>query len=408
LQSATYSEERGDSFSLRLERFEELKAKMELVLIEQETLEYMLSVRKQSLMARIQPVNRMRSRLQKLQGDIVIVGNELAHTESQALLLSSAMHETVKSKEDWKGIKTKQVENDLQKYEDREKFAFYLAQEHEKNLELEVLRKSVEERIELKKGLEKQQENEKLGKELRSMEEFILRQEQQFSKIQKSANVTSVSDLVPYYEYLLANEAKLTETVEVALQRIEQLSTVRTELGAELQRIMYSADAESQLSSSDVQTIELKLSERVKALDDDERTLSKHEEVVVAASNIVSRLVPQVCETTDIIDVNPDNLTEHLALCGIKLEQKYNAMLTRNVLYLGESINTVKDTQDIHFNSPPEFLKIASQSRMTAGDVRRITAGDVGRITAGDVRRITAGEVGRMTAGDVRRMTAGL
>jgi hypothetical protein len=374
---AAHSEERGDSFALRLERMEELPAKMELVLLEQETLKYMLSVRKQSLMARVQPVNQMRSRLQKLQGDIVMVGNDLAYTESQALVMSSAMQETVKSKEDWKGIKTKQLEGDLQKYEDRQKFAFYLAQEHEKNLELEVLRKSVEERIELKKGLETQQKNEQLVKELRSMEEFIRKQEHQFSKIQKSVNVTSVSDLVPYYEYLLANEAKLTESVEAALARIEQLSTVRTELGSELQRIMYSSETESQLSITDVQTIELKLIERAKALDEDELTLQRHEQIVVAASNIVSRLVPQVNETTDIIDVSPENLIEHLALCAMKLEQKYNAMHRRNVLYLGESINTVSCTQDFHFNSPPEFLKIGSQSRL------RTTAGDVGRMTTG-------------------------
>lgn len=329
----------------RQEKLDELKASMDKTAFEREVLDHMLNTRKLNLMARIQPVNKMRKRLLKLQSDITSAEHEMSHTTSQALLMSSSMHLNLKNKEDWKEIKTKQIENDLQEYEDRQKFAYYLAQEHDKNLELEVLRKSVEERIELKKGLERQKDNEILTKELHDMDEYIRRQELQFKKIQKSTNVSSVDDLVPYYEYLIANEAKLAESVRTASERIERLSNVRTELGKELQRLMYSSEgAGPHLSNSDVQAIEMRLKERSKVLEDDEANLNRYEELVASSSNSVARIVYQVCENPELIDVNPETLTEHLALCGMKLEQMFNALMKRNILYLGESINTVKFT----------------------------------------------------------------
>jgi hypothetical protein len=350
-------------------RIEELKEAMESAVFEREILEHMLHTRKLNLLARVQPTTKMRRRLLKLQSGIVSAENDLLLASSQILQLNSSMQATVKSKEDLKEIKTKQIEGDLQKYEDRQKFACYLAQEHDKNLQLDVLRRSVEERIELKKQLERRRENATLTKEVAEMDEFNRRQELQFMKIQKMTSVSSVSDLVPYYEYLKANEAKLADSVTSALKRIESLSDVRNDLAARLQRIKYSSDGSvMQFSAADVEAIELRLKQRSKTLDDDEKHFSKLEEVVTAACNCVSRVAPQVSASLETIDVNPETLTEHLALCGMKLEQMYNSMLRRDVIYLGESINTVSSKQQNSISNPPQFMKLGQQPRKTSVD----------------------------------------
>jgi DNA repair exonuclease SbcCD ATPase subunit len=349
-QCDDYSEQQNCLKSKNIE-YKTLHKKLKEQIQDQETLEKMLSTRKNEFGKMIENTNNknkerntIASQIEKYSKAELKYHNLISQYKKKIELEKKIIDKIEKQKEN-------KIVAEVKNFADKKKFKYCMKREQEKNFMLEKHTNEAKQLLELEMKLSKMKENELLSKEIKEIEAHCVKEEKKFLEIQKVTNIVTVNDIYPHYMYLMDNEDRLKNSVNVALETIKNLSKERKNISDQLKNLRFK-DLDSEYSIEEIHKMEEDLKKRSTFIENYEEYVEKLENVFVTATNSFSRLIYQLDLADEIVQLDPENLEESFKKCETKLDMLIE-FIKKSEFNITESINT-----DINYRKSPNFLNL--------------------------------------------------
>lgn len=333
------------------EEYKKMTEKLKEELIYQENLENMIISRKLSIAKMSEPIrqakkeiNHLLSELEKHHRIIQKESDNIKNCERELKNDQEYLEQLRKDKESKIKAETKFLV-------DKKKFRYCMKKEQNKNQLLDLHTLEARKLLKLENDLSKLKNDEKMLEELKDIETHVMKQEEKFLEIQKITNIVNVNDMYPHFVYLRENKAKLKDSVNAALRKIEELNENRKKVGCELEDLKIKSMNYLQ-NNKEIQNMEEKFRQRIMFIDQHEDYLVKLENVVNTAISNLSRLMYQLDLSKKIIQIEPENLIECFKECKNKLDVLISEIKNNNFETI-ESINT-----DINIRRVPNYLNL--------------------------------------------------
>ena len=328
-----------------------LHRKLKEQLRDQLILENMLNTRKAELAKMSEPINKKKKKINTLNFKIEKHSRKIQKESSGIFHFNKEIEAENKFLENIFKERENKIDSEVKNFVDKKKFRYCIKKEFEKNAMLEKHTNEAKELLELENRLNKIKENDLRNDEIKAIDAFCMREEEKFLEIQKVTNIVSVTDMYPHFLYLMENESELKESVEAALRQIDVLNKEREKISKELEELRFKA-LSNKNHNKEVQILEEKFKQRVAFIDNYEEYVEKLENVVVTATNSISRLVYQLDLTHEIGQLEPENLLECFKRCRNKFDILIE-FIKKSDFDLTESVNT-----DINYKRSPNFLNL--------------------------------------------------
>ena len=343
----------GQQNSLRTRESEckALNRKLKEQFQDQIILENMIATRKTEYHKMTAPINEEKKKITSLNFSIEKHSREIQKESCTILQYKKEMESENKYLDLLNQGKELKIQAEIKSFADKKKFRACMKKQHEKNAILETHTGKAKGLLDLESRLTKMKEDELLSEEIKTIEAHCLREEEKFLEIQKATNIVSVTEMYPYFMYLIENELRLRASVGEALKEIEKLNNKRILIREELDGLRMKA-LNNQQYSKEIQLMEEKFKQKALFVDNYEDYIEKIENVVVTSINSVSRLVYQLDLVNEVGQIEPDNLLECFKRCRNKLDILIE-FIKKGDFDVIESINT-----DINIRKSPNFLNL--------------------------------------------------
>lgn len=335
----------------KTDEHKKMTEKLKEELIYQENLENMIISRKLSIAKMSEPIrhtkkeiNHLLSELEKHHRIIQKESDNIKNCERELKNDQEYLEQLRKDKESKMKAETKFLV-------DKKKFRYCMKKEQNKNQLLDLHTLEARKLLKLENDLSKLKNDEKMLEELKDIESHVMKQEEKFFEIQKITNIVNVTDMYPHFVYLRENKAKLKDSVNAALRKIEELNENRKKVGRELEDLKIKSMNNLQ-NNKEIENMEEKFRQRILFIDQHEDYLVKLENVVNTAISNLSRLMYQLDLSKKITQIEPENLIECFKECKNKLDVLISEIKNNNFETI-ESINT-----DINIRRVPNYLNL--------------------------------------------------
>lgn len=334
--------------------YKAIHKKLSEQLKDQEILESMILSRKTEYAGMSKPINQKKKLINTLYSQIDKHQKDIQREEINIFQLKKDLESDSQFMRRLDESRENTIKAEIKNFADKKKFRYCMKKEQEKNVMLEKHTREAKDLLKLELRLTKMKEDEMLSEEIKKIETHCLREEQKFLELQKATNIVSVSDMYPHYLYLVENEERLKESVNVTLAHIEKLNKEREQINEELKELKFRS-ANNQQYHKEIQIMEDKFKYRAAFIDQYEEYVDKLENVVVTATNSISRLIYQLDLTNEVGQLEPENLLDCFKRCRSKLDMLIEFIKKSN-FEVTESINT-----DINVRRAPNFLNLNSK-----------------------------------------------
>lgn len=282
-----------------------------------ETLLYMLETRQKYSFFLQEPLRLLRDDLEKVKKDLNSREKRTLEWEADVENTEKQINSLVFHHQTAREHQEALTKGAVDRYKAKQKLLLSLQLERKELNTLRNIHKMQTLASVLETQLASLQAQEQHDEEIKALDQRGKAEERKFKAIQQRANIASLLDMQPYWQYLNENRETLERAVDSAQRSIEELQEERDRWRLEMRRSIEEEDPEF-LSREEVAYMDQQLRVKEKELKGSEASLQPLQDLVIAVTNSVTQITALVQRTEG--DVKPSNVASCLSACAEAIE----------------------------------------------------------------------------------------
>ena len=286
---------------------------------DRETMENMIITRKSGLAGRVKRINSLRDKIEVVNSDIetVKIDTELVKKQQKMLILD--YENTQKEFELQTHFRLLQLSKAKNDYKTKQKLLFFLQNHHQ--ISADSKQTEITEKIAL---LERKaaiiQENENISNQISTIEAESQKMDLQVFTIKEKIDISSLFDILPYWQYLTITRNSLETYIENTQKYIQELTVKRKKAKRQLNYLLFEFDGnQSLLSLSYLKSAQSTLQAKLTELTNSENCMQQVCDLIIDAMNVVNLIALSVFPKGRVADFTPATVQKCLKLCGDEL-----------------------------------------------------------------------------------------
>lgn len=212
-----------DVYNYRREEYHDFVQGLNNEIFYQDTLKFMLDVRREHSILIAHPVNINNLKLMQLKRKLKNKEQEYARAISKLGETKKKIEELSINNDIEQREMQKKIGNELKVYEDYQKIKKCITFEHNRNITIERQQNNAVQLLRFERRIGELKEEHLIQDEAIKLEKHQERQEAKFKAIQRVTNIATIQDMLPYYTYLLEKKENLNDTASQLQRTIDEL-----------------------------------------------------------------------------------------------------------------------------------------------------------------------------------------